>query len=122
MKNNDPALIGGEGDDTITFGMGHYVEGGEGNDTLVLNLHENAMEQGPAVLKQLTGNHLTINIPADMEGDVDVVNHTYSNGFEVAYSEIFVGNVCVLKIMEEDFDTGVGLAEEDPRLEILPAA
>ncbi|WP_412550989.1 hypothetical protein [Shimia sp. MIT910701] len=122
VQNNDTALIGGEGDDTITFGMGHYVEGGEGNDTLVLNLHENAMEQGPAVLKQLTGNHLTINIPADMEGDVDVVNHTYSNGFEVAYSEIFVGNVCVLKIMEEDFDTGVGIAEEDPRLEILRAA
>ncbi|MFY0662250.1 MAG: hypothetical protein JXR15_17280 [Shimia sp.] len=122
VQNTDTALIGGDGDDTITFGMGHYVEGGEGNDTLVLNLHEDAMEQGPAVLKQLSGNHLTINIPADLEGEVDVVNHTYSNGFEVAYSEIFVGDVSILKIMEEDFATGVGIAEEDPRLEILRAA
>jgi len=122
VQNNDTALIGGDGDDTITFGMGHYVEGGEGNDTLVLNLHEDAMDQGPAVLKQLTGNHLTINIPEGLEGEVDVINHTYSNGFEVAYSEIFVGDVCILKIMEEDFATGVGIAEEDPRLEILRAA
>ncbi|MBO6897962.1 MAG: hypothetical protein JJ868_11375 [Shimia sp.] len=122
VQNNDTALIGGDGDDTITFGMGHYVEGGEGSDTLVLNLHEDAMDQGPAVLKQLTGNHLTINIPEGLEGEVDVINHTYSNGFEVAYSEIFVGDVCILKIMEEDFATGVGIAEEDPRLEILRAA
>ncbi|MEC8195580.1 MAG: hypothetical protein VX228_04480, partial [Pseudomonadota bacterium] len=89
--------------------------------TLVLNLHEDAMDQGPAVLKQLTGNHLTINIPEGLEGEVDVINHTYSNGFEVAYSEIFVGDVCILKILEEDFATGVGIAEEDPRLEILRA-
>jgi hypothetical protein len=122
IQNNDTALFGGDGDDSITFGMGHYVEGGEGNDTLVLNLHENAMDQGPAVIKQLTGNHLTINIPAGLEGEVDVVNHTYSNGFEVAYSEVFVGDVSILKVMEEDFATGVGIAEEDPRLEILRAA
>lgn len=122
VQNNDTALFGGDGDDSITFGMGHYVEGGEGNDTLVLNLHEDAMDQGPAVIKQLSGNHLTINIPAGLEGEVDVVNHTYSNGFEVAYSEVFVGNVSILKVMEEDFATGVGIAEEDPRLEILRAA
>ncbi len=122
LLNNDTALIGGEGDDIITFGMGHYVEGGDGDDTLVLNIHENAVDQGPAVLKQLTGNHLTINIPADMEGEVDVVNHTYSNGFEVAYSEVLVGDVCVLKVLEEDFATGVGIAELDPRLSILRAA
>lgn len=118
VKNTDTALFGGEGDDTITFGMGHYVDGNAGEDTLVLNVHEDALDQGPAVLRTLTGNHLTINIPADLEGEISVINHTYGNGFEVAYSEILVGDVPVLKLLEEDFENGVGIAEDDPRLTI----
>ncbi|MBO9474472.1 hypothetical protein J7413_13055 [Shimia sp. R10_1] len=119
VKNSDTVLLGGEGDDTITFGMGHYVDGNAGEDTLVLNVHADAVDQGPAVLRTLTGNHLTINIPADLEGEVDIVNHTYGNGFEVSYSEIFVGDVPVLKLLEEDFQNGVGIAENDSRLTIL---
>jgi hypothetical protein len=122
VQNSDTALFGGDGDDTITFGMGHYVDGNAGEDTLVLNVHADAVDQGPAVLRTLTGNHLTINIPSDLEGDISVINHTYGNGFEVAYSEVLVGDVPVLKLLEEDFENGVGIAENDPRLTINQVA
>lgn len=118
VKNTDTAIFGGEGDDTITFGMGHYVDGNEGEDTFVLNVHADAVDQGPAVLRTLTGNHLTINIPPELEGEVRIVNHTYGNGGEVSYSEVFVGDVPVLKLLEEDIENGVGIAENDPRLTI----
>ncbi|MBO9397796.1 hypothetical protein J7400_14000 [Shimia sp. R9_2] len=119
VKNNDTALFGGDGDDHITFGLGHYVDGNAGEDTLVLNVMPDAFDQGPAVLRTLTGNHLTINIPPELQGEVDIVNHTYGNGFEVAYSEIYVGDVAVLKLLEEDFESGVGIADDDPRITIL---
>ncbi|CUH52350.1 hypothetical protein [Shimia marina] len=119
IQNNDTALIGGEGDDTITFGLGHYVEGNAGADTLTLNVHPDALAQGPAVLDALTGNHLTINIPPELEGELHILNHTYSNGFEVVYSEVLIGDTPILKLMEEDFTNGVGIAENDPRLTII---
>ncbi|GAA6181399.1 hypothetical protein NBRC116594_28370 [Shimia sp. NS0008-38b] len=119
VQDNDTSLFGGDGDDTITFGLGHYVEGNAGTDTLTLNVHANALNQGPAVLDELTGNHLTINVSPDVQGDLQIVNHTYGNGFEVAYSEIFIGDVPILKLLEEDFTNGVGIAEIDSRITIM---
>ncbi len=122
ILNNDTALLGGDGDDSITFGLGHYVDGGEGSDELTLNVHTNAMNQGPAVLQKLTGNHLTVNIPPELNGDITILNHKLSNGFEVAYSEILVGDVPILKVLEEDFTTGTGIADIDPRITFVRQA
>ena len=115
----DTALFGGAGEDSITFGMGQYVDAGTGSDDLVLNVHPGSAANGPAILEELSGNHLTINVPADMDGDLRIVNHTYSNGFEVAYSEVFVGDLSILKVLEEDFTNGIGISDLDPRLTIV---
>ncbi len=119
IRDTDTSLFGGEGDDAMTFGLGHYVDGNAGNDALTLNVHANALNQGPAVVQELTGNHITINIPAEVTGEVNIVNHLRGNGFEVAYSEIFVGDVAVLKVLEEDYENGIGIAEIDARVTIV---
>jgi hypothetical protein len=105
-------MNGGEGNDVLIGRAGQFINTDdyfdEDTDDVTLNLTASELAaNGAAQIRLLGDDHLTLNLDADLQGEISFHYNTAGNGAEVNSSEIRVGGVTVAIVRE-----GIPLIED----------
>ncbi|WP_426032785.1 hypothetical protein [Cypionkella sp. TWP1-2-1b2] len=106
------SMDGGSGHNILIGGAGQNFNSGDyfdlGSDDVTINFNaEDVAAYGPANVRLLGSDHLTLNIDANLQGEITFHYNTAGNGVEVNSTKIRVGGVTVAIVAE-----GIPLIED----------